>query len=108
MIVNGAGDVDNDGFDDVMINDSRGVIRTFRGSSQGVIEPEFRTDTIDNVNFKIGDFNGDGFKDILTLDFLYFGKLSLNYGEPSRSFNILPWHKFSSDFTQWMLNGDGV
>ncbi|MFZ1460106.1 MAG: FG-GAP-like repeat-containing protein, partial [Ignavibacteria bacterium] len=104
--VNGAGDVDNDGFDDVMINDSRGVIRTFRGSSQGVIEPEFRTDTIDNVNFKIGDFNGDGFKDILTLDFLYFGKLSLNYGEPSRSFNILPWHKFSSDFTG-DVNGDG-
>ena len=105
--VSGAGDVDNDGFDDVMISDSRGVVRTFRGSSQGVTEPEFRIDTIDNFKFKLGDFNGDGFKDILTLDYLYFGKSTLNYGEPNRSFNTLPWHKFSSDFTG-DINGDGI
>jgi hypothetical protein len=104
--VNGAGDADEDGFDDVMISDNRGVVRTFRGSSQGVLEPEFRIDTIDNYKFKLGDFNGDGYKDILTLEFLYFGKSTLNYGEPNRSFNILPWHKFSSDFID-DVNGDG-
>jgi hypothetical protein len=72
--VSGAGDVDHDGFDDVVVgqwaaDDDRGVVRLYRGSPDGLSTSGVELDPPVGGYFGwsvagVGDVNGDGFADV--------------------------------------------
>jgi hypothetical protein len=62
-----AGDVNGDGFDDVLLSDGR----LFLGSSTG-LSATYQTTTV-NGWIAAGDVNGDGYNDIYTGYFVYYG-----------------------------------
>jgi len=113
------GDFDGDGFADVIARESDGGLRLYRGNGKGgwLGSPAFTTIGSGwnqfNLIFSPGDFNGDGFADVIGRNAagelrLYRGNGKGGWIDPSSNILIgTGWGNFTSVFSPGDFNGDG-
>ena len=77
-----AGDVDGDGFDDVIVA-SLGTAYVYQGTAQGVSQAPSWTSPFGGLIAGAGDVNGDGYDDVLSSGPYFGDKPNLYYGSPS-------------------------
>jgi VCBS repeat protein/FG-GAP repeat protein len=80
--VAGAGDVNGDGFDDVVVA-SLGTAYVYQGTASGVSQAPSWTSPFGGLIAGAGDVNGDGYDDVLSSGPYFFDKPNLYYGSPS-------------------------
>jgi hypothetical protein len=105
--VSGAGDVNNDGFDDVIVgadrnNGNRGIARVFSGADGSVLHTFFGDGAGDQFGFSVsgaGDTNNDGFDDLIV-----GALLDDNNGADSGSARVLSG---ANGAILYSRNGDG-
>jgi hypothetical protein len=85
-----AGDVNGDGFDDVIVASS-GIAYLFQGSASGLSQTPDWTSSLGGLVAGAGDVNGDGFADILVSSLVPFGGAALFYGSPSGLDHVPDW-----------------
>lgn len=97
-----SGDVNNDGIDDLVVtNNAAGNLSIFNGTGNGTLSSATTVSTLANVfDVKLADFNGDGWRDIVTSYNNTAGKLSVFLNDGSGGFAS------STDYTG--LPGGGI
>lgn len=85
-----AGDVNGDGFDDVVVA-SFGTAYLFQGSASGLSQTPDWSSSLGGLVAGAGDVNGDGYDDVLVSSLVPFGGAALYYGSPSGLDHVPDW-----------------
>jgi hypothetical protein len=88
--VAGAGDVNDDGFDDVVLA-SLGTAYVYQGSAQGLSQAPSWTSPYGGHVAGAGDVNGDGYDDVLSSGPFFFDKPNLYYGSAAGLATVPGW-----------------
>ncbi len=107
------GDYNNDGIDDIVVNNAvGGFISTLIGKNSGISrQSEFRYSTDASTGVAAGDFNGDGILDI-AVNYQSTNTLSIGLGNGDGTFqaaiSIIGSDTDYTSLTVGDLNGDGI
>ncbi|GGQ67685.1 FG-GAP-like repeat-containing protein [Couchioplanes azureus] len=113
------GDFNGDGNSDVIVRKADGTLRLYRGDGKGYWIDAANSPVIGTgwskftAVFSPGDFNGDGFADVIARNadgdlLLYRGNGKGSWIDPSSNIKIgTGWHRFTTVFSPGDFNGDG-